>query len=111
MIDVNPLFIIVFFIYFYNGYGSLAVIAYLSAFIHEISHIIVALFFGVKLKKFKIHCCGFCASFESFDNLSFKAETLIAFAGPLSNLLIILLSVIHLNFEPYIFYCDTYFLD
>lgn len=90
MIDISPSFVILFFFYVAFGNKEIAVIAYASALIHEISHILTAYFSGYKLEKFSAHMCGFCAKFSNFNKIPYYKETIIALSGPFINLLIMI---------------------
>lgn len=64
--------------------------------IHEICHMLTGVILGLKLKKFTIMPFGFKITFEESiqkENLKIK-KLLIAIAGPLSNLVIMLLAII-----------------
>ena len=88
MIDVAPSFVIAVFIYCITGNINQALIAYISALLHELSHVFTAYWFGYRLKNISAFACGFRASFKGFDNPPFLHETVIALAGPFTNLLL-----------------------
>lgn len=64
------------------------ILAFISIFLHEISHIIVAKRNGCKFNNFKIHIYGTNAEFINIDELSKKEKIQIYLAGPCMNLAI-----------------------
>ena len=64
------------------------ILAFISIFLHEISHIIVAKRNGCKFNNFKIHIYGTSAQFINIDELSKKEKIQIYLAGPCMNLAI-----------------------
>ena len=64
------------------------VLAFISIFLHEISHIVVAKKNGCKFNNFKIHIYGTSAEFINIDELSKKEKIQIYLAGPCMNLAI-----------------------
>ena len=93
MIDVSPAFVVTLFVYMVTGNFKVAVVAYLSAFIHEISHVLTARLFGCYVKKISFLACGFNAQFKNLNKVSCEKELIIAISGPLTNLLLSLLSL------------------
>ena len=65
------------------------ILAFISIFLHEISHIIVAKRNGCKFNNFKIHIYGTNAEFINIDELSKKEKIQIYLAGPWMNLAIV----------------------
>lgn len=65
------------------------ILAFISIFLHEISHIIVAKRNGCKFNNFKIHIYGTNAEFINIDELSRKEKIQIYLAGPSMNLAIV----------------------
>ncbi len=64
------------------------ILAFISIFLHEISHIVVAKRNGCKFNNFKIHIYGTNAEFINIDELSKKEKIQIYLAGPGMNLAI-----------------------
>ena len=64
------------------------ILAFISIFLHEISHIVVAKRNGCKFNNFKIHIYGTNAEFINIDELSKKEKAQIYLAGPCMNLAI-----------------------
>ena len=64
------------------------ILAFISIFLHEISHIVVAIKNGCKFNNFKIHIYGTSAEFINIDELSKKEKIQIYLAGPCMNLAI-----------------------
>lgn len=65
------------------------ILAFISIFLHEISHIVVAKRNGCKFNNFKIHIYGTNAEFINIDELSKKEKIQIYLAGPWMNLAIV----------------------
>ena len=65
------------------------ILAFISIFLHEISHIVVAKINGCKFNNFKIHIYGTNAEFINIDELSRKEKIQIYLAGPWMNLAIV----------------------
>lgn len=65
------------------------ILAFISIFLHEISHIIIAKRNGCKFNNFKIHIYGTNAEFINIDELSRKEKIQIYLAGPSMNLAIV----------------------
>lgn len=72
------------FIYYY--------IAYLFIFLHELSHLIVAILLKAKIRSLSFSLCGCCLELESdiFNN-NIYIDIIIKLAGPLLNLVFLLL--------------------
>ena len=64
------------------------ILAFISIFLHEISHIVVAKKNGCKFNNFKIHIYGTNAEFINIDELSKREKIEIYLAGPCMNLVI-----------------------
>ena len=64
------------------------ILAFISIFLHEISHIVVAKRNGCKFNNFKIHIYGTNAEFINIDELSKREKIEIYLAGPCMNLVI-----------------------
>lgn len=88
MIEIKPTFVLFMYFYMFAGEMPIIICAYLSAFIHEISHIISGYILGYKLECFSAHMCGFCAKFRGFERPPFLKEVIISASGPLANLII-----------------------
>ena len=65
------------------------ILAFISIFLHEIAHIVVAKRNGCKFNNFKIHIYGTNAEFINIDELSRKEKIQIYLAGPCMNLAIV----------------------
>ena len=64
------------------------ILAFISIFLHEISHIVIAKKNGCKFNNFKIHIYGTSAEFINIDELSKREKIQIYLAGPCMNLAI-----------------------
>lgn len=65
------------------------ILAFISIFLHEIAHIVIAKRNGCKFNNFKIHIYGTNAEFINIDELSKKEKVQIYLAGPCMNLAIV----------------------
>lgn len=92
LIDISPSFVIALIVYGLSGHLDVALIAYVSGFLHETAHIVTACCFGYKVKKISFFACGFNAVFENFKNITWYKEVIISLAGPFVNLLILLVA-------------------
>lgn len=77
-----------------------ATIAFISIFVHEICHIIVANYKGSKFSKFQLHIYGAQVSLANLDELLYKDKIKVYIAGPIINLII-----------AGIFFCISFFVD
>lgn len=66
-------------------------IAFISIFIHEICHIIIAKYKGSNFSKFQLHIYGTQVDLADIDELLYGDRIKIYLAGPISNLLIALI--------------------
>lgn len=104
------LFLFAIFVIYYGiiaGIASLLLILILFSIVllHELSHSVVAIEFGYKVRSITLYPIGGAADVEIEENP--KAELLIAFAGPLFNILLawiclILLMLLTPNWEHYL---------
>ncbi|MDD7794877.1 site-2 protease family protein [Clostridium sp. 'White wine YQ'] len=63
-------------------------IAFIFVLLHEISHGVMAIIFGMNIKKLLIHPLGFFIEIEDMDELTEEKQIIVYLAGPLTNLLI-----------------------
>ena len=70
---------------------------YLIAIIHELAHILVALFFKRKIRKIRVLPFGLYAIIDNIEELSFLKENLIYLAGPFSYFLSFLILILFKN--------------
>lgn len=90
---------------FYDYFNNLC-LSYLCAFIHELSHIAVALLLGIKISFIEILPFGICARLKSDIISNPTHEILVALAGPFSNIIIVTaLCIINKN-NTYFLYCN-----
>lgn len=89
-ISIDEIFVIVLFLFiFSNKFRNFILyyfICYLFIVLHELSHVIVAYFFGKKVHKLNITLCGVNVCFYK-KCISKIYELLIYFAGPIFNLI------------------------
>lgn len=91
-ISFNPIFVIFAFLVFYFGWAKSFLVYMLVLLLHELAHYVVARFLGYKLNKIIFMPYG--ASLSGENNI-FKPshEIVIALAGPLLNILFVLIGV------------------
>lgn len=95
------LFIVLFFL---TGQLEIYALVMVFALIHELSHLLCGALLGFKVNTLKIMPFGFSLEFESVvedynkkvgkSNLLSVKKTIVAFAGPLINLLIVILGIL-----------------
>lgn len=84
-INVEPLFFAVLAIIFLSGYIVEYMIIFISVFLHELGHILLASLFGCRIYTLTILPVGLCASMQRVDNSRIHAILVYA-GGPLVNL-------------------------
>lgn len=73
---------------------------FISILIHEISHIIIGKIYKINLKNLRVSIFGFSAQMENTNKNNTKQKILIYLAGPLANLvLVIILNFIKISQE------------
>ncbi len=90
-IDIHAsFFLLLFLFYFFLGLKGLVLVIGVFFFvtIHELSHSLVALHFGIKVKRITLLPIGGVASMSSVPKKPYQ-EFLISIAGPLSNLIVV----------------------
>jgi len=86
-------------------YGSLFIVLFSSVMLHEIGHALVARKFGIPTRKIILFPLGGIAFIDS-KNMTPKQEFFISIAGPLVNLLVVLLGlIITLISDSFFIYC------
>lgn len=105
-ININIFMLAVFIIYSLLGHSIKILLVILAVLIHEIFHSIVAGKFGLGVKEIEIFPFGGIARFEEMKAISPKEEILISLAGPLSNLIIV---VIFMGLRQ--LYLDSYLIE
>lgn len=78
-------------ILFFAGQFKLYAIAYFSAFVHEIAHVLLARRFNLDVEEIEFLPIGFTARISGMWKLSVKSELTIIIAGPAVNLLLCIL--------------------
>jgi stage IV sporulation protein FB len=110
-ISFNPIFIIFAFLVFYFGWAKSFLVYIIVLLLHELAHYMVARMFGYKLNKIIFMPYG--ASLSGESNI-FKPshEIIIALAGPLLNILLVLIGVSLWWLEPITFsYTETFVIS
>ena len=82
--EVGISFIPFLLIILFAGYYKLFFTYFLITFIHEIGHVIMAVFFKVKVNKIKLNIFGFNGEIEDIDYLQIYKQILIIIMGPLT---------------------------
>lgn len=76
------------------------------AFIHEIGHLVAGLILGLKVKNINIMPFGLSINFEDYSNKYVVKKLIISIAGPLTNLIIVLLGIFN-SWELEIIYANV----
>ncbi len=110
---INPLFFAVFFVFcFYEGI-SVTLIIYLSAMLHELGHFIAARLVKTPPASFSILPFGMRIELD-FSKIAYKNQAVIAFAGPLFNIILWMIAVLvsRIYFNPLLsfFAASNFFL-
>lgn len=97
----------IFFSSVFKGYYIIYIVSYITALLHELSHILSAKLLKIKTSKVEIYPFGICARLSDSYIASSEKEFLVAFAGPFSNLILFwLCSFISIFFQSEILeYC------
>ncbi len=83
-IEVSPISVIFIILTLITNSYKLFFIYFLITFIHELGHVIVALFLKLKINKIKLLAIGFNAEIDNLDYTSSIKELLVTIAGPLT---------------------------
>lgn len=75
------------------------------AFIHELGHLLAGILMGLKAKEIDIMPFGVSINFEDYSNKYIAKKIIIAIAGPLVNIIIVILGVYN-NWEEEIIYSN-----
>lgn len=73
------------------GYGKEIIIGLISVFIHELSHVILSIKFGIKMDEIELFPFGGIAKSQGFFWLSSIEEILVSAIGPITNIFIALM--------------------
>lgn len=87
-LSINIWFLPILICAFFEGYSAIYIFSYLTALIHELSHVITAKLLKVKISRVEIYPFGVCARLSDSYIRSSEKEFVIAFSGPLSNLIL-----------------------
>ncbi len=71
-----------------KGYSVIYIVSYTTALLHELSHVLSAKLLKIKISKVEIYPFGVCAKLSDSYIASSEKEFIIAFSGPLSNLVL-----------------------
>lgn len=80
-------------IFYFTKQIKIYTILMIFALIHELGHLIAGLLLGLKAKSINIMPFGLSLNFEDYSNKSLLKKLIIALAGPLTNLIIIILGI------------------
>ena len=75
------------------------------AFIHELGHLITGIILGLKVKSINIMPFGISINFEDYSNKYIMKKIIIAAAGPIVNLIIVILGMCN-NWEEDVIYAN-----
>ncbi|SHI48809.1 stage IV sporulation protein FB [Clostridium cavendishii DSM 21758] len=78
-------------VFFILGFKAKIFLAFLFIIIHEFCHFVVAVKIGVNVQNFKVHPLGTTLEISEYDELSPKEEILICIAGPIANIIMVLI--------------------
>lgn len=104
-IKVNLQIFIFAIIFYFTKQIKIYTILMFFAFIHELGHLIAGICLGLKVKNINIMPFGLSINFEDYSNKYVIKKLIIAIAGPLINLLIVILGMYN-NWEEEIIYSN-----
>lgn len=105
-IKVNLQIFIFAIIFYFTKQIKIYTILMTFAFIHEIGHLIAGVLLGLKVKSINIMPFGISINFEDYSNKYIIKKIIIAIAGPLVNLAIVILGMYN-NWEEDIIYANA----
>lgn len=80
-------------IFYFTKQIRIYTILMLFAFIHELGHLIAGIILGLKVKNINIMPFGVSINFEDYSNKYVIKKIIIAIAGPLINLILVILGI------------------
>ncbi|SJZ38875.1 M50 family metallopeptidase [Garciella nitratireducens] len=86
--SIHILFIPIMFLLYFLGYGKIMIILLIIIILHELSHGLIAMFFGIKIKELEILPFGGVVKLDKSLNFTNREEIFISAAGPIFNLVI-----------------------
>lgn len=104
-IKVHYSFVIYIFILFFLGLLNYFLVFFISILIHEITHAVIGMFYGLKIKNIGISMGGVSIEFDNF-NLNYIKKIVIYATGPVMNLFLSLVTYCIFK-ERYIFFVLT----
>ncbi len=104
-IKVNLQIFIFAIIFYFTKQIRVYTILMFFALIHELGHLIAGICLGLKVKKINIMPFGLSINFEDYSNKYIVKKIIIAIAGPLVNLLIVILGIYN-NWDDEIIYSN-----
>ena len=96
-IKIKPSFYVVIFLMFFLRLIDYFLLICFFVFLHELSHILFARFFGLKTSKIIITPIGQIAKIDGLETLKKSKKILVILAGPLCNLLFAILLIFSTN--------------
>lgn len=105
-ISINPITIIIFFLFVFFGWNKVIITYFIVLFLHELAHYFMARFLGYKFKNIVFMPYG--AGLKGNCNLGLIDEVKIALAGPMLNLIFcfVTITIFWLFPETYIYLYD-----
>lgn len=105
-IKVNLQIFIFAIIFYFTKQIKIYTILMLFAFIHELGHLIAGISLGLKAKSINIMPFGVSINFEDYSDKYIIKKIIIAIAGPLTNLIIVILGMCN-KWEENIIYANV----
>ena len=106
-IKVNLQIFIFAIIFYFTKQIKIYTILMLFAFIHELGHLIAGISLGLKAKSINIMPFGVSINFEDYSDKYIIKKIIIAIAGPLTNLIIVILGMCN-KWEEDIIYANVF---
>lgn len=99
LIEIENLLVIILISFFFSDKIKVFLTSYFMCYLfilfHELSHIVVAMFFGKKIEKIKLSIAGVCVTFNNGE-LEIVKNLIVYIAGPIAN---ICLAIMFYNIE------------
>lgn len=88
----NNLFLLLLLLWWILGLLTYALLTFSIVFLHELAHVLTAKHYGLAVKNIELFPFGGVARLEGLMEIDSKVDITIALAGPLSNLLLLLVA-------------------
>ncbi|MDY3829220.1 MAG: M50 family metallopeptidase [Clostridium sp.] len=87
------------------------IFAFIFVIIHEVSHIIVAKIYGLKVSSLKINVVGSRSDIYDIDNLAYIKRMIVYLVGPLVNLFLGLIFFVLMKYTNITFFYEAYIIN